>query len=180
MIADITHRMIRLKESFGPQKLRIVYACCTLSGVVILFFAYYPLISKLSNAANRLGEVQAELLNQQSAIAASDNLNVKGKPIRQDDVSLAIAELTDKGQSLGLRFSSIAQQPLQQTSQAGIQKLPINFTIESEYKNIGLFLAYIEDIYDSVTGVESLSIRPSGENPSELRIGLLLNLYVEI
>ncbi len=135
---------------------------------------------KLHDAANRLQEVQTKLLNQRSAIAASDNSNLKGELIRQNDLSLAIAELTEKGRSLNLSFSSIAQQKLQETAQAGIRKLPISFTIESEYKTVGQFLAYIEDSSCGITEVESLSIRPREENPSKLSVELVLNLYVEI
>jgi len=178
--AKITNRMIRLKESLGPKKLRMLYVCSALFGLVVLLFAYCPLMGKLHTAANRLGEVQAELLSQQSAIAASDNSNVKGELIRQDDLSLAIAELTEKGRSLGLQFSSIAQQQLQDTTQAGIQKLPISFMIDSEYKNIGLFLAYIEDPSGGITEIESLSICPSENDSTKLSVKLVLNLYVKI
>ena len=178
--AKITNRMIRLKESLGPGKLHMLYTCCALSAPVILLFAYWPLMSKLYNSASRLDEAQAELLNQQSAIAALDNSNVKGELIRQDDISLAIAELTEKGRSLRLQFSSIAQQPLQETTQAGIAKLPIGFTIESEYKTVGQFLAHIEDSPCGITKVESLSIRPKEEDPSKLSVELVLNLYVRI
>ncbi len=178
--AKITNRMIRLKESLGPRKMHMLQACCALSGLIILLFAYWPLMSKLNNAANRLGEVQAELLDQQSAIAALDNPNVKNRLIQQDDISLAITELTEKARSLGLQFSSIAQQPLRETTQAGIAKLPISFTIESEYKTVGQLLAYIEDSSGGITEVETLSIRPKKEDPSKLSVKLVLNLYVEI
>ena len=180
MKAKITNRMIRLKESLGPGKLYMLQACCALSGLIILLFVYWPLMNKLNNAANRLGEVQAELLDQQSAIAALGNSNVKNRLIQQDDISLAITELTEKGRSLGLQFSSIAQQSLQETTQAGIAKLPISFTIESGYKTVGQFLAYIEDSSCGITEIESLSIRPGKENPSKLSAKLILNLYVEI
>ncbi len=176
----ITNRMIRLKESLGPRKLYMLQACCALSGLIILLFAYWPLMSKLNNAANRLGEVQAKLLDQRSAIAALDNSNVKSPLIQQNDISLAITELTEKGRSLGLQFSSIAQQSLQKTTQAGVVKLPISFTIESEYKTAGQFLAYIEDSSRGITEVESLSIRPKEEDPSKLSVKLVLDLYVEI
>ncbi len=119
-------------------------------------------------------------MNQQSTIAALDNSNVKSRLIQQNDISLAITDLTEKGRSLGLQFSSIAQQPLRETTQAGIAKLPISFTIESEYKTVGQFLAYIEDLSGGITEVESLSIRPRKENPSKLSVKLVLNLYVEI
>ncbi len=178
--AKITNRVIRLTESLGPSKMLVLCVCCALLGLVILLFAYWPLMSKLHNSANRLNEVQTELLNQRSAIAALDNSNVKGQIIQQNDISLAIAELTEKGRSLGLQFSSIAQQPLQETTQAGIQKLPFSFTIESEYKNTGQFLTFIEEFSNSIVEVESLSIHPGKNNPPELSVELVLNLYVEI
>ena len=172
--------MIGLKENLGPGKLHMLYTCCALSAPVILLFAYWPLISKLDNSASRLDEVQAELLNHRSAVAVLDNSNVEGELIRQDDISLAIAELTEKGRSLGLKFSSIAQLPLQETAQAGIAMLPISFTIGSEYKTAGQFLAHIEDSPCGITKVESLSIRPKEVDQSELSVELMLNLYVEI
>ena len=178
--AKITNRMIRLTENLGPSKVLVLCVCCALLGLVILLFAYWPLMSKLHNSANRLNEVQTELLNQRSAIAALDNSNVKGQIIQQNDISLAIAELTEKGRSLGLQFSSIAQQPLQEITQADIQKLPISFTIESKYKNTGQFLTFIEEFSNSIVEVESLSIRPRKNNPPELSVELVLNLYVEI
>jgi len=75
--AKITNRTIRLKESLGPfKKLHILCACCVLSGLIIVIFVYRPLIIKLHDAANRLREVQIELLNQRSTIASSENSDV--------------------------------------------------------------------------------------------------------
>ena len=175
-----TNKTIILTESLGPSKTLILCAGCVLFGLIVLIFTYRPLVVKLHNAANKLHEVQTELLNQHNAIAASDNSNVKGELIRQDNLSLAIAELTEKGRSLGLRFSSIAQKQLQETTQAGIAKLPISFTIESEYKNAGQFMAYVEEFSRSIVEVESLSICPSENDSTKLSVKLVLNLYMEI
>ncbi len=179
--AITTNRTIRLKESLGPfRKLHILYACCALSGLIILIFAYRPLIIKLHDAANKLNEVETKLLNQHGAIAASKKSDVKGRMMRRNEVPLAIAELTEKGRELGLNFSSISPRQLQETTQAGIWKLPINFTIESEYKNVGQFLAYVEGFSRTIAEVESLSIRPRKNNLPKLSVELVLNLYVEI
>jgi len=179
--AQITNRTIRLIESLGPSKtLLILCACCALSGLIILIFAYRPLMTKLHDAANRLNEVETKLLNQRAAIAASENSDVKGQIMQQNEVPLAIAELTEKGRDLGLDFSSISPRELQETTQASIWKLPINFTIESEYKNVGQFLAYIEEFSRSIAEVESLSIGPRRKNLPKLSVELILNLYVEI
>ena len=171
----------RLLKSLGNSKaLLILGACCAFSGLIIVIFAYGPLMIKLHNEANRLHKVQIELLNQRSAIAASENSYVKGTMIRRNEVFLAIAELTKKGRDLGLNFSSISPRELQDATQAGIWKLPISFTIESEYKNAGRFLAYVEEFPRGIVEIESLSIRPREDNLPKLSIELVLNLYVEI
>ncbi len=180
-IAQVKNRTIRLIESLGPSKtLHVLYACCVLSGLIILIFAYRPLMIKLHNAANRLHEVETKVLNQRAAIAASENSEEKGQMMQRNEVPLAIAELTEKGRYLGLNFSSISPSQLQETTQAGIRKLPINFTIESEYKDIGRFLAYVEGFSRSIAEVESLSIRPQKKKLPKLSVELVLNLYVEI
>jgi len=179
--ADITNKTIRSKEILGPfRKLHILYACCALSGLIVLIFLYRPLMIKLHDAANRLHEVETKVLNQRGAIAASKKSDVKGRMMQRNEVPLAIAELTEKGRELGLNFSSISPRQLQETTQAGIRKLPINFTIESEYKDIGQFLAYVEGFSRTIVEVESLSIRPRENNPPKLSVELVLNLYVEI
>ncbi len=180
-IAQVRNRPIRLIESLGPSKtLLILCACCVLSGLIILIFVYRPLMNKLHNAANRLHEVETKVLNQRGAIAASKKSDVKGEMMQRNEVPLAIAELTEKGRDLGLDFSSILPGELQETTQSGIRKLPISFTIESEYKNVGQFLAYVEEFSRTIAEVKSLSIRPRENNLPKLSVELVLNLYVEI
>jgi len=179
--ARIIHKTIRLIESLGPSKtLLILCVCCVFFGLIILIFAYRPLMIKLHDAANRLHEVETKLLNQRGAIAASEKSDVKGEIMQRNEVPLAIAELTEKGRDLGLNFSSISPSQLQETIQASVRKLPINFTIESEYKNVGQFLAYVEGFSRSIVEIESLSIRPRESNLPKLSVELILNLYVEI
>jgi len=179
--SQVRNGAIRLMESLGPsQTLLILCACCAFSGLIVLVFLYRPLLIKLRDTANRLHEVETEVLNQRGAIAASKKSDVKGRMMQRKEVPLAIAELTENGRVLGLNFSSISPRQLQETTQAGIRKLPISFTIESEYRDIGRFLASVEGFSRSVAEVESLSIHPRRSNQSELSVELVLGLYVEI
>jgi hypothetical protein len=52
--------------------------------------------------------------------------------------------------------------------------------VKSEYRNLGEFLAYVEEFPRTIVDVESLSISPTGDDPTELSVGLVLDLYVEI
>jgi Tfp pilus assembly protein PilO len=175
-----TKQIVQLKERIGHlTKPSILYGCCISFCLIILIFAYKPSIIKLHNAANKLHEVKIELLNQRSTIAALEKSEIRGEVMQRNEVPLALAELTEKGRELGLDFSSISPRKLQETTQAGIRKLPISFTIESEYKNIGQFLAFVEGFSRSVAEVESLFMSLRENNPPKLNVELVLNLYVE-
>ncbi|MBC8392806.1 MAG: type 4a pilus biogenesis protein PilO [Deltaproteobacteria bacterium] len=170
----------RIKECIGSSGARRTLLAAGLMLVFFfLFFGYKPLIGELQGAANRLQEVETELSEQHQAIAALEKVDVKGKMIQQNEIPLAIDELTEKGREFGLRFTSISPSQLQETMQSGIWKLPISFVIESEYQNLGQFLDYIETSSRNIAALESLSINPKEENLSGLSVALVLNLYVE-
>jgi len=170
----------RLKECIGSSATRpVLIACCVLLCLIIVIFGYQPLIDKLKDASNRLHEAETELLEQVSAIAALEKVDVKGKIIQQNEVPLAIDELTEKGREFGLQFSSISPNQLLETKQPGIWRLPVSFIIESKYKSLGQFLDYIERSSRSIVVTESIAINPKEENSSGLSVALILNLYVE-
>ncbi|MBN1805984.1 MAG: type 4a pilus biogenesis protein PilO [Sedimentisphaerales bacterium] len=161
------------------MKPNILYVCAIFLGLIIAILLYRPLINKISEASDSLSTLKSELLDKQTAIAALKDSNVKGDIIQQDEVSMAIAEIAEKGRKLGLNFSSISPSQLHQTTEAGIQKLPIRFIMESEYNNFGQFLAYIEELSGTIAAIETISIYPCKDSPSGLSIELILNLYVK-
>lgn len=176
----IKDSIIKLKEGLGTRKTQFVlYGFSALLIIFILIFAYRPLMIKLRDADRELKSLEAQLLSQRSNIAALKNLSLKGRLMQQKEVSQAIDEMTEEGRTLGLKFASITPGELKKSAPDDFKKLPINFTIESEYQGLGQFLVYLEDSFDSIAEVESLSIRPREENSPKLNIELLVNLYME-
>jgi Tfp pilus assembly protein PilO len=139
-----------------------------------------PLVVKLYRSATRLNELETELLTQRGVVATSDKPDTKVEVMPRNEVPLAIAELTAKGRNIGLSFSSIATQRLRKTSSSDSRRWPVTFAVKSEYQNLGEFLVYVEEFPRTLVEVESLFIRPIGDDPSELSVGLVLDLYVEI
>ena len=173
-------RIAQLKERLGPSNARnALIACCVAPFLIFIIFGHKPLIDKLKDASNRFQEVEAELLEQHRAIAALEKIDVKDRMIQQNEVLLAIDELTEKGRDFGVQFSSISPSQLQATTQPCIWTLPVSFVIESEYKNLGQFLEYIEKSSRNIAVAKSLSINLKGEDLSRLNVGLVINLYVE-
>ena len=177
---QINDRIAGLKERLGsPHARPVLIACCILPCLIFIIFGYKPLIAELQDASKRLQVAEAELNKQLSAIASMEKIDVKGKIMKQNEIPLAIDELTEKGRELGLRFCSISPRQLEETTQPGIWKLPINFEIESEYQNLGQFLDYIDKSPRNIAMTESLSINPKEEDLSRLSVEIVINLYVE-
>lgn len=176
-IAEMSNIAAKLKDSLGLSRRAYILCAC---GAVALSFSYLPLATKLYRAATRLGELEAELQTQRGVVAISDKSDTKIEVMPRNEVPLAIAELTTKGRNLGLSFIFIASEKLRETSRSESRRQSVTFVVESEYRSLGEFLAYVEEFPRTIVDVESLSIRPTGDDPSELNVGLVLNLYVEI
>ena len=176
-IAEMSNIAAKLKDSLGLSRRAYILCVC---GAVALSFSYMPLVVKLYRSATRLNELEAELLTQRGVVATSDKSATKVEVMPRNEVPLAIAELTAKGRDIGLSFSSIAAQRLRETSSSDSRRQPVTFAVKSEYRNLGEFLAYVEEFPRTIVEVESLSICPGEDNPPELNVGLVLDLYVEI
>lgn len=166
--------------SLGHSATRLTLrVCCALGGLTAAILAYGLLMITLHNKANVLHEMDAELLNQRCALTTLEQSDLKREVIRQDEVTLVIADLAKQGRDLGLNFDSISPGKPQDTTQTGIRTLPIDFTIESEYRSIGRFLACVEECPRDIVEIESLSVHPKQDNPCKLDVQLTLSLYAE-
>ena len=180
-LTRIKERIIKIKASLGDRQTQfILYGSCALLIIFILTFTYRPLAVKLQHANRELNTLEAHLLSQRSDIAALKDLSLKGRLMRQKEASFALDEITRKGRALGLRFVSITPGKLQRHAPRGNFKvLPIAFQIEAAYKNLGQFLAYLEESFFSIAEVKSFSLRPREKNLPKLNVKVLVHLYME-
>lgn len=179
-LAKIKERIIKLKESLSSRQIQlIVYGSCAFLVILIFIFIYQPLAGKLRNANRELLGLEAQLLSQRNKVTVLKNLDLKGKLMQQKDVSSAINDITEMGRTLDIKFISITPQEPQRLKQVDFKELPINFKIESEYKNLGQFLAYLEEFPLTIVEVKTFSIRLNEKTLPKLNVDLLLNLYME-
>ena len=176
----IREKIIKLRGNLGTRQTQLIlYGLCALLIIFVFIFAYRPLAVKLRDADIELESLKTQLLSQHNNIAALKKLNLRSRLMQKEEVSQAIDELTERGRTLGLKFVSITPGKLQKSAQGNFKKLPINFKIESEYKNLGQFLAYLEEFPRTIAEAKSLSILPKEEILPELNVELLVNLYME-
>lgn len=176
----VTDNIIKLREDLGARKFSLIlYGFFALLIVFVLFFAYRPLMTKLGDADRELKSLEAQLLSQRNNVAAFEKMELEGKLMQQKEVSFALDELTEEGRGFGLKFISITPKELQKSAQGNFKKLPVNFKIESEYKKLGQFLAYLEEFPRTIAEVESISIRPREEILPKLDVEALVSFYME-
>lgn len=179
--SHLTDRTTGLKASSELLKKPVtLYACCGLLGLIAVVFLYRPLLIKLHEAAGRLSETETELLRQRAALSASQKSDKIGEIRLESEPALMIADLADKGRELGVNFGSISPGDLRPTTQVDVGILPVAYVVESKYKNIGEFFAYVEDYSRSIAEVESFRIHVRKEVLPELDAELVLNLYVDM
>ena len=176
-----TDETIGLKAGLEFLKKPVAFCtCCGLLGLTAIASLYRPVLTKSHEAANKLSETETELSRQRAAISASQRLDRSSEILPRSDLPLVIADLTDKGRELGISFTSILPGDLRQTTQVDVGILPITCSVESEYKNIGEFLAYVEDYSRSIVEVEGFFINTNKKALPKLSADLVLNLYVDM
>ena len=176
----IKEDIVKLKENLEPRQLQLIaYGACALSVILVLWFAYRPLMFKLQQANQELKKLQIQLSAERNQAAILKKLDLSAKAMPADQVSRAIEEITANGRKFGLKFISITPNKLQKTAQDDFTYLPIRFTIESTYQDLGPFLAYLEQFSRCIVQVERLSVRPKDELLTELSIGTVVNLCLE-
>lgn len=176
----IKESIIKLRKDLGSRNtLLISYSLCALLVILILLFVYRPLALKLRVAEERYQGLQAQLLEQRKSVAGLKDINLEGRLMQQKEVSQFTDELSEKGKNFGLRFSSVTQGKRRKQTQENFEVLPIDFKIRTGYKNLSQFFAYVEEFPRTLSKVSSFSIRPNRENPAELDVELLINLYMQ-
>ncbi|MBL7085437.1 MAG: type 4a pilus biogenesis protein PilO [Candidatus Omnitrophica bacterium] len=176
----IKESIINLRKDLGSRNtLLILYSLCALLTILILLFVYRPLALKLGAAEEKYQGLQAQLLEQRKSVAGLKDIKLEGRLMQQKEASRATDELTEKGKNFGLRFSSVTQREWRKQTQENFKALPVDFKIKSGYKNLGQFFAYIEEFPRTLSEVSTSSIRPNEENPAELDVELLINLYMQ-
>jgi Tfp pilus assembly protein PilO len=178
-ISKIKECISKVRQDLGVSKtLSILYGSLVFLVVLILIFVHRPLVIELQGKDKEFRSLESRLLNQRNIAAMFKTIDLERKLMRQKEISLAIDEITEKGRALGIKFVSIAPQKLQELEQVDVKRLPIDFKIESEYKNLGQFLTYLEEFRRSIVEVENLSIQKQKKVLPQLEVEMLVHLYI--
>ena len=159
---------------FTKEKLISIVAATT--AVIILglyLFLYNPLIGKLKVAYLECENIEAEVLQARNSTA----IGAKKGPIAEEDIALAIGELTREGRLKGIDFISMTSKKIGKKEML-YKILPIELETESTYKEFGVLLGLLGDLEKSLITVRSFNMKSYKEAPAKLKTKLVVNMYI--
>jgi len=146
--------------------------------LILVFVVYLPLIQKLRQTKSQviLKEKETSGLLAQTQILSGRE---KKRLPSLKEVSLAIDELSKLGADQKIDFISIDPRQTKPAKAMSYQILPIDMIVESEYKNLGIFLGSLESLKQSMVTLEHLEIQRDEKILPKLKARLTVNLYLK-
>jgi Tfp pilus assembly protein PilO len=151
------------------------------AGAVVIFFAAVfigPLAVKGRLAGERLRILEQELDTVHRTLEKGRGIHLKGRLLTREEVSLVVDEITKQGKAFNINFLSITPLAIEETDNPAYQRLPIGMEIESQYRDLGLFLGVLEDLTEGVAAVKDFTIRREESLLPSVRSQLTLDVYL--
>ncbi len=161
---------------FARERLVIIIACgVAIVALGLYLFLYGPLIGKLREAYLKCRAVETEAMDAREAIANLKTLETKKGLISEDEISLAIDELTRRGKSKGINFISMTPKKIEQSNDSRYRTLPMEMEIESSYEALGVFLGLLDELEKSLVRVRSFNVTSDKEKGAKLNTRLVVD-----
>ncbi|MBU0759918.1 MAG: type 4a pilus biogenesis protein PilO [Candidatus Omnitrophica bacterium] len=144
----------------------------------VYLFLYRPAISKCSEAGCECRMIESEVLRARESMYLLKQDAAKRVFVSENNISVAIDELTKQGRSKGINFTSITPGKIENPGDVGYKILPIDMEIESTYKELAVFLGLLEGLKESLVTVKDIDIASEEIRSAKLRARLILNMYL--
>lgn len=141
-------------------------------------FLYAPLMAKVRMLGFECRSIESELAAARNLIGRFQAEGVKKTLIQENEVSLAIEELTRQGKFRGINFISMTPGPIEKPEGKTYRILPIEMQIESTYAGSGEFLGFLEALERSIIWVEAFQVTAKGPDPSKLNTKLNIHMHL--
>jgi len=139
---------------------------------------YRPLLGELRTEGARCRALESEVAQARALIAGAKTEGAKRNLISEEQISLAIEELTLEGRTEGINFVSIAPGSIRKPEGEGYRILPIELETESTYQALGEFLGWLDELKRSLMKVQAFNVTGKSEDASQLSGRLTVYLYL--
>ena len=168
---------MKLNLQFDKKFLPLAIGAVVVVMVFLLFIK--PLFGKVSAISARAKALDDELRDARAALARGSRLNHEKQLLARNEVSRAINEITNLGNSLNINFLSTNPQRIEVAQGSQYPTLPIQMEVQSTYKDLGIFLGTLETTSKNVVTVKTFSIDRNQEILPEIQTEIVFELYLK-
>lgn len=161
------------------QTMLVIVTICAAIIFILIAFVYRPSIVKIRSVAEEFKSMAQEVEVARNMIRTKGDLQMRGHLLSRKELSLAIDEITKTGRQLNINFVSISPQEIEKLETSSHQRLPIHMELESEYKDLGLFLGALEKLEESIVTVRSFQIQRDDKILPLIKSRLMVDMYLQ-
>ena len=165
-------------ELTKERRIVIVISALVIIAIGAFTFLYRPIATELKEVYLEYKRYEREILRARNIIAGSKATGIKRTLITEEDISLAIDELTKQGKLKKVNFISMTPQQIEKRKDSRYKILPIEIEIESTYERLGFFLSSLDDFKKSAITIRGFRIIPDKKNLTKLKTNLVVNMYL--
>lgn len=162
-----------------PDKKTIIIIVGIAAAVIAFVLMAAPLFKEVRSMGIEVKVLEQEMASVRQAIQLKGKFRKKGDLLTGQRLSRAIGEISRTGTVKNINFLSVSPQKVIKTQGSKYPILPIRMVLQSEYKDLGLFLRALEGLKQSIVTVRSFEIRSGGQVPSQIRTDLVIELYLQ-
>ena len=154
-----------------------------ITGVALTAITGYLLMAPLASKVRRVGDevktLEGEMIAARQAIQSKDKFQQTGELLTRRGVSLAIDEITKTGAAQNINFFSISPQKIMKSGGSKYPVLPIRMALQSEYRDLGLFLGALENLKESIISIKSFQIDADQDILPQIKTDLVVEVYLQ-
>ncbi len=152
------------------------------SGIAVAIIAFalmvIPLFNKVGKVGSEVKALELEMISARQAIQSRDKFRQTGNLLTRRKISLAIDEITKMGALENISFVSISPQKISKPKGSKYPVLPIWMNLQSEYKDLGIFLGALEGLGESIITVKSFQIEVDQQILPQIKTDLVVEVYL--
>lgn len=164
--------MINLEKN----KFKIIISGIAIIACILFFILYLPLVGQLKIKGNETKAIELELFKARNIAASIKTMENNIRLATGGDFNVVLGSLMKRGRLYHVNFiSTKSGDPIQDKLYT---MFPINFTLESGYKDIGNFLGSLDSLSNSIIKVSEFRITPILGETAKLKTTLTLKMYL--
>ena len=156
----------------------IIYITAALVVVFLYTILYVPLVIDIGKKSSECRSYESQARQARNMVELAGKAQDKRVLITEENISLAIDELTKQGKLMGINFISIKPQEIAIEGESGYGILPIEIEVEAKDKQFSDFIGSLDSLKKGIFRIKSFNIVPDDGDRTRVNAKMTVNMYL--